>query len=460
MTDLRGRRASYATRLENGSRLAVAIVALGACDTEPANSGVASVRFALVGDGWAQSSVNAAVFRQNSVTTHGDTQYTAYYDAHGYVMLAKRRLGTHEWDVRRTEYTGNVRDAHNAICIAVDGDGVLHIAWDHHGQPLQYARGVRPGALELTQRMAMTGEQEDAVTYPQFYNLRGGDLLFLYRDGGSGRGNVMLNRYDLERGEWHAVQHPLIDGEGKRNAYVNTLAVDGRGGWHLSWTWRETPDVATNHDIAYAFSPDEGRTWRMSTGEVYALPITVETAELAARIPQHSELINQTTMAVDAAGRPLIASYWRPEAADVPQFHLVWHDGSRWRTSRVGDRQLAFRLSGGGTKRIPVSRPLVVARDDGSVYFIFRDDERGGGVSVAVSSDPDRTDWHIQDLDRASVGQWEPTHDPVLWNREQRLHLFHQRVGQGDAETLEAMAPQPVSILEWDLGDLGRDAVP
>jgi hypothetical protein len=32
------------------------------------------------------------------------------------------------------------------------------------------------------------------VTYPEFHALPGGDLLFLYRDGGSGGGNLAMNR--------------------------------------------------------------------------------------------------------------------------------------------------------------------------------------------------------------------------------------------------------------------------
>ena len=109
----------------------------------------------------------------------------------------------------------------------------------------------------------------------------------------------------------------------------------------------ESPDVATNHDIMYAFSPDEGRTWRKSTGESYALPIVASTAELAWAVPQNHELINQTTMTVDARGRPLIATYWRPEGSDVPQLQLVWRDTTRWRVSQVGTRTEAFRLSDG-----------------------------------------------------------------------------------------------------------------
>ena len=407
------------------------------------------VRLVPIGPGWARSSVNAVVFRRNSVVTHGDAQYAAYYDSAGRVILAKRALGSTAWAVHGTQYSGTVQDAHNAISIAVDGRGVLHIAWDHHGQPLRYARGVGPGALQLTEPQSMTGQLEKAVTYPEFHLLPDGDLLFVYRDGSSGAGNVLLDRYDTSRGMWHAVQHPLIDGEGDRSAYVNQLAIDARAGWHISWTWRETPDVATNHDILYAYSADQGRTWLKSNGEPYTLPITIGNAEVVREIAQGSDLINQTSMAVDDAGRPMIATYWRPAGTDVPQFHLVWHDGEQWRSSQVGHRRLAFRLSGGGTRRIPVSRPLVLAGDGGMVYVVFRDEERGGGVSLATSSDPDRSDWRITDLDAASVGMWEPTHDPVLWQRERCLHLFHQRVGQGEAETLENVAPQTVSILEW-----------
>jgi hypothetical protein len=428
--------------------LLCALLAWG-CAPHHSMTSAANVSLVPVGEGWAQSSVNAVVFRRNSVITHDNVQYTAYYDAAGHVVLAKRTLGSSEWEVHQTRYTGSVRDAHNAISIAVDGQGLLHVAWDHHGQPLRYARGTRPGALELSEPRHMTGRLESAVTYPEFYHLPNGDLLFLYRDGSSGKGNVLLNRYDASRGEWHAVQHPLIDGQGERSAYVNQLAIDARGGWHISWTWRETPDVATNHDVLYAYSPDQGRGWQTSAGEAYSLPISARNAEVACHVPQGSELINQTSMTVDDFGRPMIATYWRPEGTDVPQFHLVWFDGQQWRTSQIGTRSQAFRLSGGGTKRIPISRPQVLAGGGDAVYVVFRDEERGGGISMAVARDRERADWRVYDLDSASVGMWEPTYDPVLWQREQCLHLFHQLVGQGDAETLEDVPPQMISILEW-----------
>ena len=317
----------------------------------------ADVRVSELGLGWAKSSVNAVIFRTASLASHGSTQYAAYYDDSAHVVLAMRQMGSARWTLERTPYTNDVSDAHNAIAIAVDGSGVLHVAWAEHNRGLHYARATRAGSLVLGPTQVMTGQREERVTYPQFYTLPGGDLLFVYRDGQSGRGDVLLNRYDVGRRAWRPLQHPLIAGEGRRNAYVNQLAIDARGGWHLSWCWRESPDVASNHDLLYAYSPDEGRSWRTSAGEGYALPITAATAEVAWAVPQGSELINQTSTAVDGAGRPLIATYWRDAESEVPQLRVVWHDGSRWQASRVGQRTLAFRLSGGGTKRIPSRAP-------------------------------------------------------------------------------------------------------
>ncbi len=432
----------------------VLVLIAGACLTRQALGGQKArdnrrVRVVPVGKGWAKSSVNAVVFRTNSVVTHKNTQYIAYYDAKGDIILGKRKLGTSNWEVKHTPYAGQVKDAHNSISIAVDGKGILHMCWNMHGQPLRYAQSRRPGSLELTEPMPMTRREESRVTYPQFYNLPGGDLLFLYRQGGSGSGDVLLNRYDVRKGQWQALQHPLIAGQGRRNAYMNGLSIDGKGGLHISWVWRETPDVATNHDVCYAYSPDQGKTWQTSSGKKFTLPITAKNAEVAQPVPQNSDLINQTSMTVDAHDRPLIATYWRSQGSDVPQYRLVWHDGRKWRTSIAGERKRAFHLSGGGTRRIPVSRPQVLAGKDNRVYVVFRDEERGGGVSVAISESPNRADWRLATLYKPSVGAWEPTYDPALWKREGKMHLFLQTVGQGQGETLENVPPQTVSVLEW-----------
>lgn len=409
------------------------------------------VRLTPIGKGWARNQVNAVIFRKNSVTTHGNTQYVAFYDGESRLVLAKREVNSTRWQVQQTPYRGKTTDAHNAISLAVDGDGFLHLAWNHHVSRLQYCRSRAPGVLELTEPLPMLGDKEERLTYPEFYNLADGNLLFLYRDGVSGGGNLILNRYDSKTKKWSRLQDRLIDGEGERNAYWQ-MTIDGRGVIHLSWVWRETPDVATNHDLCYAKSADGGRSWQKSSGEAYQLPITAATAEYAWRIAPGSELINQTSMSADANGNPYIATYWRPAGAAVPQYHVVYHDGARWQTSQVSRRVTPFTLSGGGTRRIPISRPQILVRSRrGRVeaFLLFRDSERGSRVSVARCADLRGNVWTIKDLTSTAVRMWEPTYDEALWRRKQQIHLFVQEVGQGEAEGVEEIAPQMVSILEW-----------
>jgi len=407
---------------------------------------IPGVRLIPIAEGWAKNQINAAIFRRNAVTSYKETQFVAFYDADSRVVVAKRRFGSDSWEIRNTGFKGEVKDAHNSISIAVDGRGLVHLTWDHHNSPLKYSRSTKPYGLEFEKPQPMAGTLENRVTYPEFHNLPDGRLLFLYRDGESGNGRLVMNSYSTKTGKWTRVQENLIDGEGKRSAYTQ-IAV-GRNGWiHMSWVWRETPDVASNHDICYARSFDGGRTWTKSTGEPYRLPITSDNAEIAWKVPQNSELINQTSMAVDNSGRPSVATYWRDADSPVPQYRVVYLRDGRWRMSQVSDRKTPFSLSGGGTKRIPISRPQI-AVDGRRVYVIFRDEERGNRPSVAVAEAIERG-WRIVDLADNDLGMWEPSFDLNLWNRKKILDLFVQRVGQGDGERLEDLEPQMISILEW-----------
>lgn len=409
-----------------------------------------SVKLVPIAPAWSENSVNATVFRRNAVTSHGDFQYAAFYDAGGRVVLAKRHLGSTDWEIRPTQFTGNYRDAHNVINIAVDGSGRLHMAWDHHGDPLHYARGVAPGSLEMGPPEPMVGTLEDSVTYTEFHDLPGGSLLLAYRDGASGNGQLVLNRYDLAAGKWSRLQSSLIDGEGQRSPYWQ-ICVDRQGTIHVSWVWRESPDVASNHDLCYARSRDRGVTWEKSTGEKLTVPITAATAEYAARIPEGSELINQTSMTTDAEGRPFIACYWQALGDKAPQYRVVFQEGTAWQTRQVGVRMTSFTLKGAGTKNVPVSRPQILMDTalPPVAYVIFRDAERGSRVSVAVCREVKGGPWIIRDLTEFSVGAWEPSLDQQLWRRAGQLALYVQPVGQGDGEGLEMLEPQMASILEW-----------
>ncbi|MCK6211788.1 BNR-4 repeat-containing protein [Georgenia sp. EYE_87] len=473
--------------------------------------------------GWANNSVNATAFRKSSLTTaeiDGRTmQFAAYYNPSGQLVLARRDRDEGAWEYEWTPYLGNVVDAHNSISIAVDGAGYLHVAWSHHNSPLRYARSVAPGSLELGRERLMVGSHEGVVTYPEFFRLPDGDLFFLYRDGASGNGNLVLNRYDTSRARWARLHDNLIDGQDQRSAYWQA-AVDSKGRLHLSWTWRDTPDVKTNHNVLYARSVDStGRTWEKSDGSSYAVPITYTNAEVAAVVPQASSLMNQTSMTVDDDDKPYVASYWREGSGPV-QYRVVRPDfleaepspepsadptasraaepsesptvestasptaeptasptaepteqageptdppgpaASGWEVIDTGIRRTAFHLGGGGTKAVPIARPQILVSgvgDDATIHLVIRDAERGSKASLATRHG-DAEEWEIADLTEDSLGEWEPSYDLDLWRSERELDVFVQNVTQVDGEGLEEYPPQFVYVLAVDRHLLGASA--
>lgn len=408
----------------------------------------AKVNITDVGYGWSNNKVNVVKFRKNALTSFKEYQFTSFYDENGYVVLGKRKINSNHWETVKTSYKGKSSDAHNTICIAIDGEGYLHISWDHHNNKLHYAKSIEPLGLVLGEEQSMTGIDEKNVTYPEFHNLPNGNLLFFYRSGASGRGNMIVNSYDLKNRKWSQLHKNLINGEEERNAYWQTC-VDNNGVIHLSWVWRETSDVMTNHDLCYARSKDNGITWEKSTGESYRLPITAATAEYAWKIPQNSSLINQTTMAADKNGNPFIGTFWSENG--IPQYQIVYQKEGNWNKENSGFRKLAFSLGGSGTKNIPISRPDILIDDRGeslSLYILFCDQERGNKVSLAYRNLNEKSDWKIRDLTTTSVDQWEPNFDINLWRVKRKLHILAQEVTQIDGEGLAKKQPTMISILE------------
>lgn len=416
-----------------------------------AQTGISNpAKLIAAGEGWAGNSVNAVVFRKNAIASLNGIQFISYYDAEGNVILGKRAITDSSWILSKTRYKGRVTDAHRSISIALDGQGFLHMAWDHHGNKLRYCRSLQPFSLEMGEEKPMTGQLEDNVTYPEFYRLPDGRLLFFYRDGSSGNGNLVINVFDVADQQWTRLQQNLINGEGQRNAYWQAC-VDDKGYIHISWVWRESPDVASNHDLCYAVSKDAGKSWEKSTGEKYLIPITAATAEVISNIPQRSELINQTSMYAGIKGHVFIATY-HSGSKGVPQYQLVYRAGGQWKKADLGFRNTGFSLSGQGTKKIPVSRPQVIGWSKGKKHFtaiVFRDQERGAVVSIASAQIKRKLSWTLTDLPGTQAGDWEPSYDVDLWKQNRQLHLFFQPVSQADAEGVVNARPTLVSVLEY-----------
>ena len=400
-----------------------------------------------VGRGYALTSVNTSIFRKSSIISHGKSQYVSFYNAKGYVVLGKRNLGKRRWKLKRLPFKGKISDAHNVISIGIDGDGYLHIAYGMHNAPLNYLRSESPGKMKMKIFDRCDGVEENRVTYPEFYTLPSGDLLFVYRSGSSGNGNMVVKRYRVKEKQWETMHKSLIDGSGERNAYWQ-LCVDPRGVIHVSWVWRETNDVATNHDLCYARSVDGGKTWQRSDGQNYRLPIDEKNAEVVWSIPQNSELMNQTSMAADKEGNVFIATYWRDSDSSVPQYRVVWNKGRGWKMSQAGERHTPFSLKGFGTKMVPISRPVVLTRDN-ELLLLFRDEERGSKAALGVCADIEKGEWKFRDITDFNVEAWEPSYDPELLKNSNILNVYIQTTYQGDEEKVADRGSKTTPVWIW-----------
>ncbi|MDG5487227.1 BNR repeat-containing protein [Sphingomonas sp. BGYR3] len=276
----------------------------------------------------------------------------AYYDANRQLSVATRsRTDGASWVYHRLDsWTG--WDSHNFIAAAIDAAGHIHIVANLHNDPLVYYRSDRPGdPRTLVRRATMVdAARERRMTYPVFLTDALGGLVFKYRDGGSGNGNELYNRYDAVTGRWTALlTSPLADGEGRRNAYFvgPTPGPDGR--FHLAWVWRETPDAATNHDLSYAVSRDLIH-WTRADGSPLALPITLNRAEIVDPVPERGGMINNNTViGFDRLGRPII-TYHKFIADGSTQIFLARFEGSRWRIAQASDwRGFRWDFGGGGS---------------------------------------------------------------------------------------------------------------
>ena len=320
-----------------------------------------------VAQGYATGGINAVSFRISAVVTAGINWFASFYEPNddpntvgrqGMVVIARRDLGNEKWEIFRTHITANrMNDSHDRISIAIDVLGYMHVGWGMHADAFHYARSTGPvtgsAAIEFGPDETMTGLEKFRITYPEFYNMPNGDLLYFARQGVAGNGDLFINRYSITSKTWSRVQSPIIRGTYPKwdpaNAYWNNLCFDSKGNLICTWVWRgaQVPGgelgYQTNHHILYARSPDEGKTWQKFDGTAYKLPITQPSADIVLNIPQGSSLMNQSSMAMDAEDQPVIANWWAPDTARgnySREYMLAYFNGKsgRPRRFRIGTR--------------------------------------------------------------------------------------------------------------------------
>lgn len=306
------------------------------------------------------------------MTTRGDRQYVAYYDAQGQMTIASRSLGSEEWQRKKLD-DKVLWDSHNYVTFGFDSERHLHVSGNMHASPLRYYRTARPGDVtSLVGIHTMTGHDEGRVTYPRFFGGPNGEFLFTYRDGSSGRGRKIINVYDVKGRSWSRyLEKPLIDGQGKMGQYQSGPARDRSGTYHLVWVWRDHSGCEMNHDVTYARSPGTLDNWENSDGTPIKLPLTIENAEIIDRVPVKAGLLNSAKLSFDAEYRPM-ATYIKYDPRGRTQIYTMRLEGSRWKRYQTTDWTDRWDFSGGGSIKpmITFSGPAPFG-ESGRLYQVF-----------------------------------------------------------------------------------------
>lgn len=444
-------------------------VALTADDAEvlkTMNLDEAGLTFATGSKTKFSTNINGRTFqKQNALTTFNGWQYTTYYDANRNVVLGRRELPDGEWDlIRFTDYTITSSDAHNVTVVGIcEGDGTIHLAFDHHAHDLNYRvseQGVATAPESVTWDASLFGPVTDQlgavgkltrVTYPRFFNAPNGNLMLYYRFRGSGNGDGMIQEYDATAHDWTRGLGKFISSVGvyngakstnssSRNPYLNGIFYAGDR-IHVTWGWRESSGGSSfNHDVCYAYSDDNGRTWYNNAGtqigETNRSYITVSSPGLVVgEIPQNEGLSNQYT------------SYFYPDGrAHV----MVQHNGSyehHWRTAG-GDWDFEALPFGG-------SRPDMIGDSEGNLILVY---SAGGRLKLAKGTKRETGSgwsWEVIYTRNDATEMGEGLLDRVRWETDSVLSVFGQekpaeQLDYGSGAMIDGM-PAPVYVIDFEI---------
>lgn len=451
-------------------RVAIEIVGESVVDREALTFAVGSAtRFS--------QTANGRTHQQSPLVTYRGYQYVTYFDADRKICLGRRNLMAADtpnaspsgsvddsWEVIKFgDHVFETNDSHNSAVIGIcDKDGTIHMAFDHHATPLNY-RVSKLGVAHDPESVAWTKESFSEVrhtlgeveadprfTYPRFFATPDGDLMLAYRGVTSADGNGMIEHYDGDTHRWLPGMGAFIsrdigtyrfDGKESqfRCAYVNSIEYAGDR-LHISWVWRdrfEKTHPQNQHDLCYAYSDDDGRTWMNSDGKEIGQTgsrlIHLDSPGLVvAAIPSGSRLANQNTQFAYADGSVHVVMRHRMDGEVEGTYeHRYFH---YWRNPKGQWSHQKLPIVG--------QRPKIFGDENHHLTLVYSDDDEL--LFATGTPNADRTDWDWQPLDlpKPQSIYGDAVIDLSRWMADQIISVYIQ---EAPAIEIYTDLPDPIS---------------
>ncbi|HUV62965.1 MAG TPA: BNR repeat-containing protein, partial [Sedimentisphaerales bacterium] len=317
-------------------------------------------------------------------------QFVAYYDRHRMMTVASRDIGSDRWQ-KTTLPSKLMWDSHNSVALGIDEQGYIHVSGNMHTHPLCYFRSEKPYDIRrMIAHHRMIGRDEERVTYPRFFYDRLGRLLFSYRSGTCGNGNILVNRFEPENERW--VRHlntPLFEGieaNDNRAAY-HTYTKDAEGHFHFVWMWRWTPMVETCHQLCYATSPDLIH-WKNAAGQPVPLPFRPDMKEVTVDdVPSKGGLHNSRYQIIlTQDGRPMIG-YVKYDGQGLTQLYMAKYDGGQWISKQISDWDFRWKFIEGGDQMTEGGRFRLAGISEEGVLVIPWSTEKGDSGQYTLDTE-------------------------------------------------------------------------
>lgn len=303
--------------------------------------------------------------------------YFGYYNARRQLTVAHYHRPSKRMCHRQLPSTFGGWDSHNSVVMTVDKDGYLHVAGNMHSSPLVYSRAHKPGAIDGMHLSHMIGKDEARTSYPTFLTLSDGTLLFLYREGGSGDGRWIVNRYD--QGQWLRLHDTLFAGQDERgpiSAYPSNFVRDARGRYHVAIVWRRSAEASTNFAVSYAATRDFEK-WTALDGSTLSLPLSPKSADLVEYPDVGSGLRNPAQLVLSPDQQPII-SFSRHISDGRSTVFIAQPFEKRWVLRPILASKLRVPMQGYGTlPKIPAFYGPSYSPDGQSAWMdiVFPDEE-------------------------------------------------------------------------------------
>lgn len=233
---------------------------------------------------------------------------------------------------------------HNDPTIIVDGSGYIHVWYDMHNSPWGYSRSNSPHTIadgftkKDSEMSSVTGTPQ--ISYPKAWRDQLGRVLLTWRDRGTNNGGVgRFGIYDPSSGTW-TKQVTIFDDE--TNGPHGTPYVVGKvtvvrapsGRLYTAAPWTDNAlGSSTGHDLTFAYSDDDGTTWRRTDGTAYPSPITRASGSPDIIVTEAQAAFMQVDIgiSVDNAPRPYL--FFRVTSAGslaTGEYYMYLQDNNTW----------------------------------------------------------------------------------------------------------------------------------